>query len=442
MYCEHYGFRTKPFQLTPDPEFLFLSKAHKRALNYLRYAIRDRVGFVVITGEVGAGKTTLARKLLSELDAKTNLAYLIHTQLDSSELIAMIAQEFGLQIGNLGKVQLLAELQDYLSEQHAKGLHSVLLVDEAQCFSFELLEEIRMLSNFETGKSKLLQIILLGQPQLRAKLNHPDMEQLRQRVTVTYHIPPLSREECEAYIQHRLDLAVPPEPVCFWPEAVEEIYRYSGGIPRLINLVCDATLLCGYVDERRSFDGPYLAEVIAELRQEGLQGIGEGNVSVKLTGETEDLESRLKTLERRMQELSVHEHLTASLREGFLAALETVSAQWKEQLNHWEALIRRETELHVWEKNLRMRELRLGLYASDGDEPNTHGNAGDPHAEEVAMKQGVWLNGETRSRDLDQKLMQMNQLIQHLTEAIADYQSRLAELRQEPASVGQQGALP
>ena len=302
MYTQFYGFKHKPFQLTPDPDFLFLSTVHKRALAYLTYGIRERSGFVAITGEVGAGKTTLIRALLNELDPRIRVAKVMNTQLGTRQLLEMIMADFGCPAPfGKGKAQLLNELNAFLLDQYTQGYRPALIVDEAQNLSTVALEEIRMLSNLETGKDKLLQIILVGQPQLRKKLNDPRMEQLRQRITVNYHLPPLSREECDAYIAHRLSLAAPREAVTFAPEALERIYEYSRGVPRLINVVCDAALLYGFVEETRHLDGRLLDEVIADLQQEGPVSAARSPLRNKEHALLKGLFARVEGMEKEVQ---------------------------------------------------------------------------------------------------------------------------------------------
>jgi general secretion pathway protein A len=248
MYNQFYGFREPPFNITPDPRFLFFSDRHREAFNHILFGIRERKGFVQITGEVGAGKTTLCRAVLEELGPNFVTALILNPCLDTTELLRTVLTEFGLEPGRADRVECLERLNRFLLEQLEKGRDVVLLIDEAQDLSPELLEQVRLLSNLETDQRKLLQIVLLGQPELREKLDDRSLRQLRQRITVRYHLTPLDRGEAERYIQHRLQVAGGNGRPAFTSWAIRSIQRYSGGIPRLINAVCDKALLAGFVD--------------------------------------------------------------------------------------------------------------------------------------------------------------------------------------------------
>jgi general secretion pathway protein A len=236
MYNQFYGFREPPFNITPDPRFLFFSDRHREAYNHILFGLRERKGFIQITGEVGAGKTTLCRALI------------LNPCLNPEQLLRSILKELGLQPGDADRAACLEMLNAFLLEQLALGNDVVLLIDEAQDLDAELLEQIRLLSNLETDQRKLLQIVLVGQPELRDKLNERGLRQLRQRITVRYHLTPLSRPEVEHYIHHRLQVVGANGRPAFTPWAVRSVFRYSGGIPRLVNAVCDKALLAGYVD--------------------------------------------------------------------------------------------------------------------------------------------------------------------------------------------------
>lgn len=248
MYNQFYGFREPPFNITPDPRFLFMSDRHREAFNHILFGIRERKGFIQITGEVGAGKTTLCRAVLEELGESYVTALILNPCLDTAQLLRMVLTELGLQPGKADLVECLGMLNAFLLEQLEKGKDVVLLIDEAQDLDQGLLEQVRLLSNLETDQRKLLQIVLLGQPELRDKLNDRSLRQLRQRITVRYHLTPLSRDEAKSYIQHRLQVAGGNGRPAFTSWAIRSIHRYSGGIPRLINAVCDKALLAGFVD--------------------------------------------------------------------------------------------------------------------------------------------------------------------------------------------------
>jgi len=270
MYEKFFGFTEKPFNLTPDPDYFFLSSVHKRALDYLVYGLESGMGFIQITGEIGSGKTTLIKSLLRNLSRQVKVAYVIHSKGTFTQILRMILEDLEVvEVDRrLSKEALLSRFRDYLVEQARRGNSVVIIIDEAQNLSVEALEELRMLSNFETEKAKLLQIVLVGQPELRDLLRRPDLEQLRQRVTVRFHLYPLSEDETRAYIRHRLKVAGSDGSVRFTVGACRLIHRYSGGLPRLINVACDATLLAGFVEERRVFSEKFVREALAELADE------------------------------------------------------------------------------------------------------------------------------------------------------------------------------
>ena len=264
MYNEFYGFRDAPFNITPDPRFLFFSDRHREAYNHILFGIRERKGFIQITGEVGAGKTTVCRALLEDLGPQYRTALILNPCLTGDQLLRTILIELGLD-GAGDRVECLQRLNHYLLDQLTGGRDVVLLIDEAQDLSSDLLEQIRLLSNLETDQRKLLQIVLVGQPELRDKLNDPRLRQLRQRITVRYHLAPLSRRETEQYIQHRLEIAGANGRPSFNRWAIGGIYRYSQGVPRLINAVCDKTLLCGYVTGDDELSRRHVRRAVREL---------------------------------------------------------------------------------------------------------------------------------------------------------------------------------
>ena len=265
MYENFYGFSEKPFNVTPDSKFFFPSEKHTEALNSLIYAINERRGFVVITGEIGAGKTTICRTLLTRLELNTKVALITNTHLTPKELISEILDEFEIEYRGGTKQKLLSKLNQWLVRQLVEDINVVLIIDEAQNLSPKVLEEVRMLSNLETEKEKLIQIILLGQPQLRHKLENIRLEQFRQRIAVYYHLNALENVETKDYISHRLKLAGSNGGVeIFEPEAIDLVYAHSRGVPRVINLVCDSALLSGYVSETKKITKEMIDEVIKE----------------------------------------------------------------------------------------------------------------------------------------------------------------------------------
>jgi putative secretion ATPase (PEP-CTERM system associated) len=265
VYKEFFGLREKPFDLLPNPDFLYPSKAHKRALTYLTHGIRERAGFILLTGEVGSGKTTLIRNMLrSELQTCV-LAKVFNTRVDSLQLLMQINSDFGLETDARDKAALLRELNDFLIEQYAQRRQAVLIIDEAQNLAPEILEEIRMLSNLETDRDKLLQIILVGQPQLRDILARPELLQLRQRIQINCNLQPLSPIEVREYIEFRLEKAGNRAALILDNDAVEAVAAYTHGIPRLINILCDYIMIDAYSSGNRSIGGDTVHELAADL---------------------------------------------------------------------------------------------------------------------------------------------------------------------------------
>ncbi len=246
MYLNYYGFQKHPFNLTADPSFLFPSPQHREAMSFLYYGIMGRKGFLAITGEVGTGKTTLCRALLSQLDSKVKTAFILNSNLTEYQLLNAITDDFGIAMPSKNKINLMRALNNFLLEQVRQGNNAVLIIDEAQNLSSMQLEQVRMLSNLETAEEKLLQIILVGQPQLRKKLDSKGLLQLRQRLAIRFHLYPLSRSEVAAYINHRLRVAGGIPRGMFDPRAIDLVYEYSDGVPRLINMLCDKALLAGF----------------------------------------------------------------------------------------------------------------------------------------------------------------------------------------------------
>jgi putative secretion ATPase (PEP-CTERM system associated) len=270
MYERFYQLRERPFALSPDPEYLYPSRVHQEALDYLRYGVESQAGFIVITGEIGSGKTTLLQTLLRNLDTQTTVGRIVNTMLEPRELLETILIDFGLDPTGRSKPLLLRDLSQYLVDQRLAGRLVLLVIDEAQNLGLGALEELRMLSNLETEKSKLLQIVLVGQPNLRDKLAAPALEQLRQRITVSYHLPPLAADETGHYINHRLRRAALGVPLEFPRAATDLIHTRSRGVPRIINVICDAALVFGYAEELRVFDEATIADVLNELETTGV----------------------------------------------------------------------------------------------------------------------------------------------------------------------------
>jgi len=266
MYEAFYGLRHKPFEMTPDSRYFYPSEKHTDALNHMVYAIQQRRGFVVITGEIGSGKTTLSRVLFQKLDPRTKTAVIRNTHLTAKDLIALTLDELELSYKpESTKTRLIGLLNEFLVDQLREDNNVVLLVDEAQNLQPHVLEEVRMLSNLETEREKLIQIILMGQPELKAKLWLKQLTQLRQRVTLHYHLGPLDAKETEAYVLHRLHVAGANGTPLFNPNALSKVYAYTQGVPRLVNGLCDLALLTGYINETKIIGPEIINDVAGEL---------------------------------------------------------------------------------------------------------------------------------------------------------------------------------
>jgi general secretion pathway protein A len=269
MYESFYHLTGKPFQLSPDPTFYYESKGHKRAYAYLEYGLYQGEGFIVITGEVGAGKTTVVRNLLAHLDqTRVVAAHLVSTQLDADDLLRAVCGAFGLSTKNTDKASLLAELEKFLTNVAAERKRALLLVDEAQNLTQRAVEELRMLSNFQVGEHALLQSFLVGQPELRRTMQSPEMQQFRQRVIASYHLGPLDRQETEGYIEHRLKHVGWNADPKLQPDAYDAIFAFTAGIPRRVNLVCNRLMLAGFLGEIHVLTAEDVEVVVAEIKDE------------------------------------------------------------------------------------------------------------------------------------------------------------------------------
>jgi len=249
MYEAFFGLRVRPFNLTPNPDFLYLSQTHREVYAHLLYGMQNRAGFIEVTGEVGTGKTTILRTVLNDLDPDIFLPALIfNPKLTAVELLRAVNREFGVSAEGESSARLIEDLNHFLLKENRAGRVPVLVIDEAQNLSGDVLEQIRLLSNLETETEKLIQIVLAGQPELGQVLSRPELRQLDQRIAVRFHLTPLSARETRDYIRHRLKIAGRPDGELFAPSALKRIHRLSGGVPRLINILCDRTLLVGYAE--------------------------------------------------------------------------------------------------------------------------------------------------------------------------------------------------
>jgi general secretion pathway protein A len=326
VYEAFYGFTGKPFQLNPDPEFFFASRGHARAYAYLQYGLHQSEGFIVVTGEVGAGKTTLVRSLLQRLDPqKVVAAQLVSTQLDAEELLKSVATAFGVPARTTDKAQLLGHLEAFLVGLLPQRKRALLIVDEAQNLTPRAVEELRMLSNYQLGDRALLQSFLIGQPELRQVMRSGEMQQLRQRVIASYHLGPMDRSESQAYVEHRLKHVGWTDDPRFDPAAFDAIHAFCMGIPRRINLLCNRVMLAAYLGEKHAIGAQEVRAVANEMRQElGPETIQSSLAAVTRAGKpTAGLpvpttpsgtrEAELAKLEERVTRLERLLHSTVSL---------------------------------------------------------------------------------------------------------------------------------
>lgn len=266
VYHKHFGMNEQPFQLAPDPDFLYLSKVHSRARAYMNYTVMNRDSFVVITGEIGSGKTTLIHDLLANMDSNVIVAKIHQTQLDELEFYQSILIQFGLKPYQASKVELLDMLNNFLMEKYNRGQQVVLIIDEAQNLSSRVLEEVRLMTGLETDKGKIFNIILVGQPELKDTIDSPEMEQLNQRIRFRFHLDALTKSETREYINHRLSVAGLKDSNLFSRNTFSIIHQYTGGIPRLINILCDTALLSALVDSKYKITVRMIEKVITELQ--------------------------------------------------------------------------------------------------------------------------------------------------------------------------------
>ena len=336
MYEDYFGFKEKPFNIAPDPDFLYLSGKHQNAISSLDFGLMDDAGLILFTGDIGTGKTTLIHHILRKIGADFTVAVVFNTNVDAGQLLGIILQEFGLNADSNSKAVSIKALTRSLIDLRSRKKRPLLIIDEAQGLSIDALEEIRLLSNLQDGRTMLLQIMLVGQPELKDRLKSPSMASLTQRIAVNYHLKPFEREETEQYIAHRLKTAS-GRPDLFTDAAIDKIHRMTHGIPRSINILCHAALVYGFADDLSTIDVPVLEEIMADTQDssiggerwfqddsEGVEGVGEGkSASSHAEPEKPVLQENRPQLETRIDALEARlENYTKELREALTALLQ------------------------------------------------------------------------------------------------------------------------
>lgn len=377
MYINFFGLKCKPFELVPDPEFLLLSRGHKRALTHLNYGIVENSGFILVTGEVGTGKTTLIRSMMKKLNSEIKLARVNNTRVTSEQLISMINEDFGLDIKGRTKTEMLSDLTDFLIVQYASGGRSMLIIDEAQNLSADLLEEIRLLSNLETDKSKLLQIILVGQPELLKTLGRPELRQLRQRISISCQINPISKEESAEYIFHRLEVAGNRNAVEFSGSSIESIHAFSRGIPRLINIACDFLLLSAFAEESRVITEELVKEVLGEIEMTHGYWHDE-TLELNVSASAQQIEDNNKDLMQKIENIEAMAHrveISKAEREDILLRLAQLEEMIEKTISHFNnelsAIRTKKFEIQLLKVNKDITAIKNKLYDLETRTPDS-----------------------------------------------------------------------
>lgn len=300
MYTEFFKLKVKPFKLVPNPDFLYQSHSHKKSMNYLKYGLEEQAGFILLTGEVGSGKTTIVRNLILEINRDVALAMVFNTRVSNKQVLSMINEEFGLNVSGKDKITLLRELNDFLIENHAQNRRAVVIIDEAQNLSISALEEIRLLSNLEATDAKLLQIILVGQPELKNTIACDELRQLRQRISIHCELAPLTQDETKEYVYHRLERAGNRNALDWEEGTFETLFEHSQGIPRLINIFSDFILLAAFAENTKVLSQEFVADVIGDVSWDSHASKSDVYIPKSKSLSRSDLRDRLDVCEQRM----------------------------------------------------------------------------------------------------------------------------------------------
>jgi len=365
MYEKFFGFTTKPFQTIPNPEVFYPSPKHENALTYLEYGLMERTGFILLTGEIGSGKTTLIKYLLNKIESEIDVAVLFNTNVNSEQLIGMILNEFELVQKNGGKADALDVLYRYLIEKYAQNRRVLLIIDEAQNLSRVALEEVRMLSNLQSDDQMLIQIMLVGQPELRTKIRKPNLAQLNQRITVAYHIPALTREETAEYISFRLEKAG-GKPDLFSNDAMDLIYATSGGIPRTINIICDTALVYAYADDLKAIHEPVIRQVVDDREGLGLAYPSPEWADREHTQKNDAVSKRIEAIEGSIHRLQTQvEKRVVELEKSALDSKDELIRQYKDNFEREQAKNKR-----IVAEYTKLREKYTALLEQSSDAPS------------------------------------------------------------------------
>jgi len=381
MYESFYGLKEKPFNLTPDPAYFYLSQTHKSAYSYLLYAVMENKGFVVITGEIGAGKTTLIKYLLKQVGTEITIGVINNTHLFPRQMLKLICREFELKVSEFDPIDLQEIFYAFLQNEHAKKKRVVLIIDEAQNLPPDNLEELRILSNLESDKNHLLQVILIGQPGLKDNLKENGLEQFTQRITVSCHLGRLSANEARDYIHFRLKSAGANNMDIFSPEDIEVIHKYSEGIPRVIDIICDAALLYGYAGRQRSIGEKLIQAIINDRKRSGIYDASEKMLGKKGPSRVPvgkissvEIESEIALIEKRLQ---IIEDI-----EGHLMMMEQTFADQFEKIDKDLEMVARQDVLAVEMMKILKESIKRRMIMA-----NTYGHA-ENFKEEKNVKRG------------------------------------------------------